>query len=161
MLDIPLPPMVPTRKNQIQTIRPGMDECAADQSHSAKLMNALAKIHDIARAIVIAATIPPMMIVFVIPTIFILWAAFVFHPPPRITCHPTGWVAGRDRKGERKTCLSRNILPDCGGEMEPLQGQEPRAPHHLATPSWIGVQVRILFFIDLSDLLRTRGWFLR
>lgn len=139
--------MVPTRKNQIQTIRPGMDECAADQSQNAKLMNALAKTHDRESAIASAVAIPPMMIVFVIPTLFLLWAAFAFHPPPRIPCHPTGWVAGRDRKGERKTCLSRNVLLKRGGEMEPSHRQEARAPHHLATPSWICVQVHVVDFI--------------
>lgn len=28
--------------------------------------------------------------------------------------------------------------------MEPLQWQEPRAPHHLVTPSWVWAQVRII-----------------
>ena len=78
-----------------------MDECADDQSQNAKLMNALAKTHDMESAIASAAAIPPMMIVFVIPTLFLLWAAFAFHPPPLVfrAIPPDGW---RGETGKEK-----------------------------------------------------------
>ena len=97
--------MVPMRKNQIQTIRPGMDECAADQSQNAKLMNALAKTHDRESAIASAVAILPMMIVFVIPTLFLLWAAFAFHPPPSYSV-PSHRMGGGARQERRKENLS-------------------------------------------------------
>ena len=89
-------------KNQIQTIRPRMDECAADQSQNAKLMNALAKTHDRESAIASAVAIPPMMIVFVIPTIFpsLVCTRVQSSPSYSVPSHRMGSGARQERRKE-------------------------------------------------------------